>query len=108
MKFAETTIDIKADNRASTVKIVIFAPVENDAEWSCVYEISWPEGIKSREVYGRDSAQCLVLACFMVGADLYSSAYHQNGQLERDGVKGDFGFPVSQSIRGEVEGYVDF
>jgi uncharacterized protein DUF6968 len=90
---------LKIRNAASEhpVQIRISAPEQKDAAWSCSYEIDWPEGVEKRAAWGADSAQAILLAFQMIGADLYTSNYHKAGklvsvQLKRDT---DFRFPAA-------------
>ena len=56
------------------------------------------------DVGGVDSAQALVLALQMIGAEIYSSDYHKSGNLfwERHG--DGYGFPVVPTLRDLLRG----
>jgi hypothetical protein len=93
------------DSSKTPIPIEIFAPTQHkDGSWSCLYEIGWPEGRRSFEGWGEDSAQALVMALEMVGAELYSSAYHKSGQLMWDKLGSGYGFPVLSTLRDSLVG----
>ena len=93
------------DASKTQILIEIFAPTKHeDGTWSCLYEIGWPDGRRSFEGWGEDSAQALVMALEMVGAELYSSAYHQSGQLMWDKLGSGYGFPVLSNLRDSLVG----
>jgi hypothetical protein len=79
----------------TVIAIKIHQPVGRETVWSCRYEIDWPEGARAFEAIGFDALQTLQ----MVGAEIYSSAYHREGRLRAyDNEKG-YGFPVAASLR---------
>ena len=83
----------------TVIAIKIHQPEKREKAWSCRYEIDWPEGAQAFEAIGFDALQALVLALQMVGAEIYSSAYHREGRLRAyDNEKG-YGFPVAASLR---------
>jgi hypothetical protein len=45
-------------------------PVSDGQDFSCRYEIAWPDGPRSREVWGVDSVQSLLLAMQTAHGDL--------------------------------------
>src|SRR3954468_12682017 len=47
-----------------------FRPVSDGQDFRCRYEITWPDGTKSREIWGVDSVQAVVLAMRSAGGDL--------------------------------------
>ena len=47
-----------------------YRPVSDGQAFSCRYEIAWPDGARSRSVWGVDSIQSLLLAMQSVNADL--------------------------------------
>jgi hypothetical protein len=108
MIIAEKSLRIQRGDETRSVTIKIHAPHSSEDCWTCRYEIGWPEAPRQMDVHGADSAQALVLAMFMIGADLYCSSYHARGELIGDGMRGDFGFPVSAIIRDRASGYVEF
>ncbi len=76
-----------------------YAPEEAGTVWTCCYEIGWPDGTRKMAATGFDALQAVHLAMQMIGAELYTSSYHEQGQL-RWGEPGEgYGFPVAASIR---------
>ncbi|OYW33318.1 MAG: hypothetical protein B7Y12_20930 [Rhizobiales bacterium 24-66-13] len=54
--------------------------------------------------HGFDSVQALVIAMQMIAADIYTSSYHEAGQLLfRPDWKG-YGFPVTHNMRDMLTG----
>jgi hypothetical protein len=90
---------LRTEDRETVIAIRIFKPEEQEKVWACRYEIEWPEGARVFSAIGFDSLQALVLALQMIGAEIYSSAYHREGRLRAyDNEKG-YGFPVAASLR---------
>ena len=106
MIIAERIFNI-SDSNKNEMFVRIFSPEQHEKDWSCQYEIDWPDRLVARKIHGIDSAQALVLAIYMIGTELYSSSYHEEGRLTLDGKKGAFGFPVPKLIRDDVPGYED-
>ena len=48
---------------------------------------------------GEDALQSLTLALQMIGAELYTSTYHQDGALHAEGSEQGYGFPVPANVR---------
>jgi hypothetical protein len=91
------TLRTEAGNRAIAIRV--FAPEADGTAWSCRYEIDWPEGTKATAAFGIDSVQSLQIALQMIGADLYTSAYHKSGKLAFQESGKGYGFPVPKNIR---------
>jgi hypothetical protein len=100
MLVATRTLKVRNTEGETNVPIRIYAP-EGLAErsWACRYEIDWPDRRKTMTVYGVDSVQALELALRMIGAELYSSKYHDAGQLVFERENGGYGFPVANGLR---------
>ena len=96
---ATRILKLKRDNDVFDIVIRIFAPEGSGRSWSCRYEIDWPEGRQVMEVGGIDSAQAILLAFQMIGADIYTSNYHKFGRLMFEAPGQGYGFPVPESIR---------
>lgn len=47
-----------------------YRPVSDGQDFSCRYDITWPDGPRSREVWGLDSIQSLLLAMQAMHSDL--------------------------------------
>ena len=106
MLIAERVFHLSGSDKTE-VFVRIFSPEKQKRDSSCQYEIHWPDQLVTRKIRGIDSAQALVLAIFMIGTELYSSSYHEQGRLTLDGKMGAFGFPVPKIIRDDVPGYED-
>jgi len=87
------------------VPVSIFAPQQSECgDWLCRYEIGWPEGHRIMHGAGVDAMQALVSTMQMIGAELYSSAYHKSGRLYWDEPGRGYGFPVPGNIRELLQG----
>jgi hypothetical protein len=104
MIIATRILTLKRPDGDIEIPISISAPKHEGDAWSCIYEIGWPEGKESITAWGHDSAQALVVALQMIGAEIYSSAYHKSGDLMLDAPGGGYGFAVVGSIRDLLEG----
>jgi hypothetical protein len=93
-----------SSNSSETIQVRLFAPIENNQDWSCNYEILWPSGKRTQKIHGIDSMQALVLAMHMIGSDLYASKYHENGTLVFDKPGNGYGFPVANIARDALIG----
>ena len=58
------------DRPGVEIPVRIFAPVQDDVDWSCRFEIGWPEGMLTRSVIGIDTIQALELALRRIGTIL--------------------------------------
>jgi hypothetical protein len=96
---ATRTLQFKDGDVIRDMPIRIFAPEQRGNSWCCRYEIDWPEGRDSKEVWGADSVQAILLALQIIGAELYTSDYHKSGQLMLDEPGQGYGFPVASGIR---------
>jgi hypothetical protein len=78
-------------------------------DWYCPYRTLGVGSGKVRCAYGVDSAQALILALSMIGAELYTSDEYETGRLCWFGPppKGDLGFPVHETIRDVLPGNKD-
>jgi hypothetical protein len=81
------------------IPIRIFAPVRQDVDWSCQFEIGWPDETLTRLAVGIDAVQAFELALRMIGAQIYASDHHQTGKLEWLEPGRGYGFPVPNGIR---------
>jgi hypothetical protein len=80
MLIARRTLKTRTENKVFDVLIFIFAPVQLDKSWSCLFEIGWSEHMKQMTVQGVDSVQAIELALQFVGISLYTSPYLTVGQ----------------------------
>jgi hypothetical protein len=104
---AKTSYELSLNGAMTKVEVRIYVPIEKEKSWICRYEIDWPEKTRAMEIGGSDSAQALVLAIYMIGADLYFSEYNKSEKLLCEGKPGNFGFPVTAYIRDIAKGYRD-
>jgi hypothetical protein len=104
MLIASRVLTLREADAEIEIPIRIFAPQEEDDAWVCRYEIDWPEGTQAMTSWGGDSAQALILALSMIGADIYSSSYHKSGNLVLEAPGKGYGFPVPSSLRDLLEG----
>lgn len=81
------------------IPIRIFAPEPQEIDWSCQVEIDWPDEKLTRVVVGVDAMHAIELALRLVGAQIYTSDYHESGELEWLEPGKGYGFPVPNSIR---------
>lgn len=99
MVIANRVLKLRQKERDAEVAVRVLAPRREDKQWSCEYEIDWPDGTRKGTSHGFDSVQALLLALNMVGSELYTSDYHKAGNLaSSDSWKG-YGFPVPNNIR---------
>ena len=82
------------------VPVRIFAP-ENDVlrGWGCRFEIDWPDEPTSMTARGIDAVQALEIGLKLIGTQLYTSRYHEAGELMFDKPGAGYGFPVPQNMR---------
>lgn len=95
---------LKTEAGDGVIEINIHKPEPATTSWSCRYEIDWPEGRQVRDASGIDALQALVLALQMIGADIYTSAYHREGRLRAYDTDKGYGFPVPTSLRNLLVG----
>lgn len=99
MVFISHTLYLKNKKTESTIVIRLYQPEKREKDWSCRYEIDWPEGRRAFASIGFDALQALVLALQMIGAEIYSSEYHREGRLRAYASDKGYGFPVAASLR---------
>ncbi|HVV93401.1 MAG TPA: hypothetical protein VHD15_08285 [Hyphomicrobiales bacterium] len=100
MLIASRNLTFRQGGRTIPVEIRINLPIQQARnDWSCHYEIDWPEGTERMVAGGFDSIQALYIALQMIGADLYTSACHKAGQLVFYKPGDGYGFPVPEGLR---------
>jgi hypothetical protein len=105
MIIAERQLTLRMKNAASqTVMVRLHAPTRANSDWSCRYEIDWPEGLRSAAVHGMDGMQALILALQCIGSELYASKHHASGALLLEAWNSGYGFPVAQSTKPDLIG----
>jgi hypothetical protein len=96
---AHRCLTISGQSGEMEVPVRLFVPKENDHKWICRYEIDWPNQKKVHWASGIDSIQAITLALQMIGAEIYTSAYHKSGSLKWSKQADGYGFPVTRNIR---------
>jgi hypothetical protein len=92
------------DAATASVRVRVFAPVQEDIDWSCAFAIDWPNGAWERKAFGIDAIQSPELALRMIGTELYASEYHKAGRLMWLKPGAGYGFPVPNIIRDTLIG----
>jgi hypothetical protein len=105
MEIASRVLTLRDGNEDIKIPIRIFAPEkESSGAWSCRYEIEWPDKKSANEIFGFDSLQAIVLALQTIGAEVYSSTYHESEKLYLDKPGDGYGFPVVSTLRDLLRG----
>ena len=105
MIIAHRVLTLRTETGAIKIVIRVFAPTEDsNGSWFCRYEIEWPDRPSDQRVGGADSLQALVLALQTIGAEIYSSNFHQSGKLFSGKPGEGYGFPVMPSLRHLLQG----
>ena len=99
MIIATRILKLRNGNAEREVPIRIFAPVQEETDWSCRFEVDWPDGTLIRAAIGIDAVQALILALRMIGTQLYASDYHVAGNLAWEAQGLGYGFPVANAFR---------
>lgn len=105
MKIADRVLILGNGDMNIKIPVRLFAPEAGiNGNWFCRYEIEWPDKKSELSVGGVDSAQALVLALQIIGAEIYSSSYHEEGKLFWDAPGRGYGFPVVSTYRNLLQG----
>src|SRR5262245_3521257 len=99
MVIATRILKLRNVNRDIQIPVRIFAPEQEDASWSCKFEVDWPDGMVTMSAGGVDAVQALDLALKMIGAQIYASDHHASGNLMWEAPGKGYGFPVGKNIR---------
>lgn len=81
------------------IPIRLFAPEREAVDWSCRWEIDWPDEKLARTAIGVDAIQALDLALKMLGVQIYASDHHASGRLMWLEPGKGYGFPVTNNFR---------
>ena len=92
-------IYLRTGAQETAIAITISKPERLEKAWACRYAINWPDGQRRCEAIGFDQLQALVLALQIIGAEIYTSTYHQEGRLRAYDHDKGYGFPVASSLR---------
>lgn len=93
------TLTYTSANGNIAVPVTVHPPQEGERDWSCAYEIGWPDGPRRGFGYGIDATQAMLLALKAVGTDLYTTDYHRSGRLRWIEPGDGYGYPVPKIIR---------
>jgi hypothetical protein len=105
MLIASRILTLVSGTDKVAIPVRIFAPEKSPTgSWFCRYEVDWPGEQHKMKMGGADSVQALVAALYAIGAEIYSSNYHQLGQLYLDKPGGGYGFPVVPTLRNLLQG----
>jgi hypothetical protein len=104
MVIASRTLKLTVPTGETDVPIRVFRPEQIGGDWTCRFEIDWPDEQEAMEMRGYDSVQVLVLALQMVGSRIHASDEHQSGRLFLEAPGRGYGFPVLPSERGLLVG----
>ena len=99
MLIATRVLKLRQPPRNIDLPVRIFAPQRQAVDWTCHFEIDWPDGVVAMDAGGIDSVQALELALKMIGALIYASDHHASGNLVWEAPGKGYGFPVSRNIR---------
>jgi hypothetical protein len=99
MVIATRTLKLRRPGGNLEIPVRLFAPERQNADWSCKFEIGWPDGTLTMAAKGIDAVQALHLALQMIGAFIYSSDHHTSGDLMWQEQGKGYGFPVTSGIR---------
>jgi uncharacterized protein DUF6968 len=99
MMIATRVLKVSVEGGTVEVSIRIFAPEPAEVDWSCRFEIDWPDEKLTRNAVGIDAVQALLLALQMIGAQIYASDHHESGRLIWHEPGRGYGFPVPSTIR---------
>ena len=87
------------------VPIRLYLPEQTgERAWSCKFEIEWPDRTISVPAGGVDAVQTIFNALQIIGALIYSSEYHESGNLFYDTLGSGYGFPVAPDLRDMLVG----
>src|SRR5690242_16734707 len=86
--------------RRSRLRLQFLRQIKTAAgDWGCRYLIDWPVRPSDKTIFGFDSVQALHGALQIVGAEIYSSDYHEAGNLFWEAPGKGYGFPVAPTLR---------
>jgi hypothetical protein len=86
------------------VVIKLHAPERQAEDWICRFEIGWPGQPAARWGSGVDALQALVQALQMIGAEVYTSADFEAGDLTWLPGYSGCGLPVPTNVRHLLQG----
>ena len=100
MLIASRELNFRDGDTLRKIPIRLFSPLRlGSGTWTCRYEVGWPDRPSVNEGSGVDAIQAIIVALQMVGAEIYTSNYHEAGMLYLDAAGHGYGFPVPHAIR---------
>jgi hypothetical protein len=81
------------------VPITIDTPRQGERDWSCTYEIGWPDETRRHTMYGIDAMQAMLIALKIIGAEIYTSDLHRSDRLRWLEAGDGYGYPVPKGLR---------
>lgn len=105
MLIASRTLYIRTGTATEKgIDVRLFQPERDGNSWRCRYEIDWPRGTRKSFGQGVDGAQAIIIAMQKIGAELYTSTYHNAGHLRFEKHGSGYGFPVPKPMRDMLVG----
>lgn len=105
MIIARRDLMLRDGNRQRRISVRLFAPkLETSGSWACRYEVDWPGESHSITAFGFDGVQSIFIALQMIGAEIYTSNYHKDGNLYWDKPGNGYGFPIASTLRDLLRG----
>lgn len=105
MLIATRVLKLRSTSGDIDIPIRLFAPEPDGVDWSCRFEIGWPDETLTRAAAGFDAVQALELALKIIGALIYASDHHASGKLMWLEPGKGYGFPVPRGIRDLLIGH---
>jgi hypothetical protein len=99
MMIANRVLNFSGEKGIVKIPVRVFAPERMGSEWTCRFEIDWPDGRRQAASIGSDSIQAIVLALQMIGSEIYATDYHKSGKLFLEASDRGYGFPVTAGLR---------
>lgn len=101
MIIAKRVLKLRREHDAEIeIPIRLYLPEQTtEHAWSCKFEIEWPDRTISVPVGGVDAIQTIFSALQIIGAFVYSSEYHESGNLFLEKPGSGYGFPVTPDLR---------
>jgi uncharacterized protein DUF6968 len=99
MIIASRILKLRQRDGDADIAVRIYAPRSDGVDWTCAYEIDWPDRTRKGYAGGLDAVQALFHALQMIGIEIYTSEYHEAGVLSWDKPGQGYGFPVTANAR---------
>jgi hypothetical protein len=99
MLIAVRKLKARTESQEVSVEVRLFKPTNDEGMWICNYEIEWPTRIKKSSGAGADAIQAILIALQKIGIEIYTSPYHENGELSWFLPGRGYGFPLSANVR---------